>query len=1091
MTRHLPPCTALAAALLYSACSTPPPMDVCVPECSSGYRCVDARCVPNAKPGEDAGEIIIGPSADAGGSTSTVSNPFDPTNASKDTDCDGLSDQDEFSTVFPGGLKTNPDKADTDGDGILDGVEMGKTASVASSCASFTGDADPSSTTSPVNADSDGDGVQDGAEDKDRDGKVGPGESDPRNPDTDNDGLKDGLELSTGTSPTDRDTDKDGIPDGAEDVDRDGQADPTETDPRKADSDGDGCLDGQEDKNWNHRVDTGETNPLLATDCGPALGRDSDCDGLSDSEEAARGTNPGQLDSDGDGLADGLEAGVTTNPDPGNCTAFVADADPASRTDPLRVDSDCDGVKDGDEDKNKNGKVDLGEPDPNRRDTDGDGLTDGVETGVGANPDPARCPNVVLDADAGKSKSDPTNPDADGDGIADGAEDSNQNGRWDTGELNPLDGSDGAGPAKQACSSSTMRQVNVIESGNADLAVAVTADYTEYTRPTVGGTEKAVMVYSPAQKVVGIAMLLTPTGASASADEQAGVAKLRSLGTVSNAVAQTFTTWDGFPGSHDLLDLSGGQDLKTVANSIAQAFLGSPSALLSGTAGVSGPFKVEAEYVRRSAQRTVAVIAIMPAGAYAAKPFVLSDVGGGSALAQFGDAHAAQCEVFKTAAVQKIDILWVVDNSGSMYNSQLAVANAGQAMIDQLSNSTLDWRIAATTSAYYEDKTGADALRPFTTNVNQIRQWFQAGNSTSFGTSGNPDERLLESAMEATQALLPTQESSTVKLRTGATLVIILLGDVDDQSSMSAAYYTTYFSNYDNLGSKAQVHAIACPGNVTSCSSGEPTNNGPKVSTVVANLGGVFGDVRAGNMAGGSYAATIQAILNAAIAGVSPYSTQKPPIASTIKVALDPASLDAGSTCNASDLPRDRTNGFDFDALTQRILFFGACRPTVPNRDGAVSYRYWIDLTANPNGNPDPCGQCTPPFVCDRNQNKCVCPADCGVASPGAAYYCDYDTCQWTCAPDCNGCGTNFVCNTSNPNACRCDCNPSITCGVGFRFDTTSCGCVCDPPSLQCGAAFNADEKLCACICKPNCGGTCAVGLSCDQSACECRQPPQ
>lgn len=1093
MTRH-PSRAVLAAALILSACpGTPPATGECNPECGASYRCVDGKCVLKQQPGEDAGDIIINPGTDAGSTTTGIANPFDPNNANKDTDCDGLSDQEEFSTVFPGGLKSDPDKPDSDGDGVLDGVEMGKTASVASSCTSFKADADPATTTSPVNADSDADGVKDGDEDQNHDGRVDSGESNPSTPDTDNDGLKDGLELSTGTDPNDRDTDKDGIPDGAEDVNHDGKVDATETDPRKADTDGDGCLDGTEDKNWNHRLDTGETDPLKATDCGPSLGKDTDCDGLSDAEEAKLGSSSTNADTDGDGLPDGLEVGVTTNPDPA-CKSFVPDSDPATRTDPLRVDTDCDGLKDGDEDKGHNGKVDSGETDPNKRDTDGDGLTDGVETGVSANPDAAHCPNVVLDADTGKSKSDPTNADSDGDGIADGAEDSNQNGRWDTGELNPLDGGDGSGPAQQACSAANMRQVNVIESGNADLAVAVTSDYTEYVRPTVGGAEKAVMVYSPTQKVVGIAMLLTPTGADASADEAAGLAKLRSLGTVSNQVAQTFTTWDKFPGSHDMLDLSGGQDLKTVANSIAQAFLGSPSALLTGNAGVSGPFKVESEYVRRSGQRTVAVIAIMPASAYNnSKPFVLSDVGGGSALAQFGDAHAAQCEVFKTAAVQMIDILWVVDNSGSMAASQNSVANAGQAMIDQLQNSTLDWRIAAVSAGYYSSsyRTGPDRLRAFTKDVATIKSWFQTNGSDWLGTNGNYIEGLLGSAREATKALLPATAASTTKLRTGATLVVILLGDTDDQTSDNATTYTSFFNNYDTLGSKAQVHAIGCP-NSTRCSDEESTVGNPgKVNAVVASMGGVFGDIRSGNTAGGSFTSTIQAILNAAAAGVSPYSTQKPPIASTIKVALDQDSLASGSTCNADDLPRDRTNGFDFDGLTGRILFFGSCRPQVPNKNGAVSYRYWIDLTSNPNGNPDPCGQCTPPFVCDRTVNKCVCPADCGVASPGSAYYCDYDTCKWTCAPDCNGCGTNFVCNTANPSACRCDCNPSITCGVGFKFDTTTCGCVCDPPALKCGAAFVADAKLCACICKPDCGGTCAAGLSCDQSACECKQPPQ
>jgi hypothetical protein len=1081
---------ACAAALLCAGCGTNPVNpDDCTPACSSGQQCKGGRCVEIPKPGPDAGEVIL-PGPDAGSNPGKPpANPFDPKNALKDTDCDGLSDEEEFSTIYPGGKKTDPNNPDTDADGIPDGVELGRTTSVDPSCR-FVGDADPTTTSSPVNADSDGDGLKDGEEDKNHSGKVDPGETDPNNPDTDNDGLPDGLEVKTGTNPLDRDSDHDGIPDGVEDVNRNGKVDPGETDPRKADTDGDGCLDGQEDKNWNHKVDPGETDPLNPTDCGPAVGRDTDCDGLSDVEEAKLGTDPNKADTDGDGLLDGLEVGVVTNPDPTHCPNFKADADPSTRTDPLHPDTDCDGISDGDEDKNHDGKVDADETDPNKRDTDGDGLTDGVEEGKTVNLDPSFCKSFVPDADP-TSKTDPLNPDTDGDGIADGAEDANQNGRWDPGELNPLDGSDGVGPAQKACAAGNLRPVTVVESADADLELAVTSDFTESSRPKAGGVEKALMVYSASQKVVGLAMLLSPTGASASDDEAAGAAKLAPIGAVTSRVAQTFTTWDTYPAAHDLLDLASTADLKAAANQIAQAFLGSATDLLAGSAGVTGPFRVETEYVRRSAQRTVVVMTLMPASAYQDnRPFLLSDLGGGSALAQFGDTNTTQCEVFKTAAVQKVDFLWVVDNSNSMADSQQSVANAGQAMISQLQNSTLDWRIAATTSSYYSDPNiQANRLRSFTTDLSTVRSWFQQNGTDWFGVNGNGTEELLYSAeLVVVNRLLPATAGDNSKLRPGATLVVILLGDSDDQSGKDAAHFTSFFSNYDNLGSKAQVHAIECPLGQQCDSQEKPITAGVIVNTV-KGLNGVFGDIRDGRN-GGSYDQTITAILDAAIASVSPYKTSKPPIASTLKVALDPTSLATGSTCTADDLPRDRVNGFDFDGLTQRILFFGTCRPTIPNKSAAVSYRYWIDLTPDPNGTPDPCGQCKPPMVCDRSQGKCVCPADCGAPQPGPAYYCDYNSCSWACAPDCNGCGANWLCNTTDPLACKCECNPNISCNQGFKFDTATCGCSCDPPSLHCAGQYQADPKLCACVCKPNCGDTCTGSLACDESSCSCKVPP-
>lgn len=78
-------------------------------------------------------------------------------------------------------------EADDDRDGILDSVEVGATG------LTNTGynDIDPTTTTNPDKADSDGDGLVDGAEDLDHDGNYDAGETDPNNPDSDGDGVDD------------------------------------------------------------------------------------------------------------------------------------------------------------------------------------------------------------------------------------------------------------------------------------------------------------------------------------------------------------------------------------------------------------------------------------------------------------------------------------------------------------------------------------------------------------------------------------------------------------------------------------------------------------------------------------------------------------------------------------------------------------------------------------------------------------------------------------------------------------------------------------------------------------------------------------
>ncbi|MEM7243756.1 MAG: hypothetical protein AAF533_00350 [Acidobacteriota bacterium] len=102
--------------------------------------------------------------------------------ADADSDDDGLLDGADGHLDADGDGRIDALDPDSDDDGLPDGLEAGITMAhddTDLTAGFFLPDDDPSTTTDPDDADSDDGGVADGAEDRDRDGRVDPGETDP------------------------------------------------------------------------------------------------------------------------------------------------------------------------------------------------------------------------------------------------------------------------------------------------------------------------------------------------------------------------------------------------------------------------------------------------------------------------------------------------------------------------------------------------------------------------------------------------------------------------------------------------------------------------------------------------------------------------------------------------------------------------------------------------------------------------------------------------------------------------------------------------------------------------------------------------
>ncbi len=247
-----------------------------------------------------AGAFVV-QATDAIGNSSEISIAF--ALPADDAEADNVPD------VLECALGTNPDEADSDGDGINDEDELGP---IPGAFYDTDGDGDPNAD----DPDDDGDGLPTADElpltptDADSDGL-----DNWLDPDADNDGIRDGDEAlgdadSDGLANSiDRDSDGDGLCDGpgtgtpavctgAEDANADGIQDGNETDAYDADSDGDGICDG----------------PTIATAC---TAPDDNCPLVSNAgQQNTAGGPAGDACECGDGLRNAMEECDDGNDDP-------------------------------------------------------------------------------------------------------------------------------------------------------------------------------------------------------------------------------------------------------------------------------------------------------------------------------------------------------------------------------------------------------------------------------------------------------------------------------------------------------------------------------------------------------------------------------------------------------------------------------------------------------------------------------------------------------------------------------------------------------------------------------------------------------
>lgn len=1078
---------------------------------------------------DDAEEVDRGPPPD----------PLEPTNAQRDWDCDGLTDQEEFSTTYPSpdnanGVKTSPELTDTDGDGLPDGLETGRTEPISGSC-TFTQDENPSTLTNPTIADTDGDGLSDGLEDRNSNGRVDPGETDPLLRDSDGDTIPDGREdanqngqVDSGeTNPASSDTDVDGLRDNVEDANQNGQVDPGETDPTQNDSDGDGLLDGDEDVNANGVHEPYETSPLSA---------DTDCDGLSDGVELGGSvqTSPILADTDRDGLSDGIELGLVSLSVPAECNAVEGDADPNTVTNPTAADSDGDGILDGDEDANRNGRLDSGETDPNNSDSDEDGLSDGDEVRAGLNP-----------------------------GVPDGA------------------GSDDSVTGIIAvCTDGNLKEVDFdVARSQWTFANERSTGYQEIDVP---GSEISLAAIDDSTHLLSGFTLSLPllAGVEDNLSQQLAAleAQLQSDGASfgitytprnSPRIIESHDGYDTAVGGVVDISLNRAQNVGSTRNNLIQILTGLNPSQFSGLAPRVGSAALEYVYgyqvlLRTNPSRLVVVGVLSYKSGFdnltGAQALMVADLTNGTALARSDANRDKDCDPFEAEGDAVADFIWMADISGSTNDDRERITRASQLIFDELTRNNVDFRMGVVphTQNRFANGGGGGELRGdgFTTDRSQFVSHLE-------NTNGNDGcEFGLQAVSDALNRALPRTAPGVVnstRIRSEATVAVVYISDEfaeEVQNGTCAGYQPScnsgigdHFSSSDNTVCAAPVDQ-SCVDSITAPYSSELlSNNAVAFAQVIApnatptncsdyTCPGAQGANEPGrgyievvNATGGVFYSpcsdvpenALRSIVDAVAGAASQFELNGTPISSTIKVVRV-------RDQQVVEVPRDRQNGFDYDAVANAIFFRGTTNRPQDGDAVVVSYRVWVDApeTTCPVGqvfNPvlgvcacdvQACNDgCGPNQVCDANC-QCACTSDCN-GQCGAGQICNTDSCQCECAEDCGGCPLGSVCNADSCQcecagcgdscaapfnecdsaSCGCECAPDCggACGDNSECNESLCACVCDADcSDQCdGLAICDPDQGCACACPEDCGGRCNAGgegiATCDQASCSCTCP--
>ena len=240
-----------------------------------------------------------------------------------------------------------------------------------------------------------------------------------------------------------------------------------------------------------------------------------------------------------------------------------------------------------------------------------------------------------------------------------------------------------------------------------------------------------------------------------------------------------------------------------------------------------------------------------------------------------GAAQAEQTDDFVQEPEAKVDVLFVVDNSGSMMEEQQSLGSNFAAFLTAATAASVDYRIGVTTTGMDASPGGWSVCPGGADGGENGRLFPVSGSSPRIITRSTPNaagvfafnthvgvchwnEQGLEGAYRALSSPLlhavddprtsQPNDGNGGFLRPEARLAIIFVTDEEDFSNQPVSFYETYFRALkDNDPSKLSVSAITGPQDLSTCSTA--SSSGSRYIQLARATGGVVESICTPNWA--------------------------------------------------------------------------------------------------------------------------------------------------------------------------------------------------------------------------------------------------